>query len=84
MSEPTNLAVRRFEAASYPEDLRPTDALHAALAEVASDDLRHVIVCVSRKTDDTSSAYRYFQAGTYDAAGQVGLLRLIQDQILDL
>lgn len=84
MSEPINLAVRRFDAASFPEELQPTDALHAALAEVVNDDLRHIIVCVARKTDNSGCAYRYFQAGDYDAAGQVGLLRLIQDQILDL
>ena len=78
------LAARRFDRADYPEQMQPLDALHAALRDIEPGEARHIIVCMAKRMDDGGSESRYFQGGDYDAAGQVGLLRLIQDRILGL
>lgn len=81
-SDPVSFQKAKWDKARHPDELRPRDALLAALEETEGDDLKHIVVCVAAKTEDNAARYRFFQAGAYDAAGQVGLLRLIQDQIL--
>lgn len=73
------VAVRRFENANEPTDIKPVDALEAARKYVleADDDDRpeHIIVILGRmsKETDSGSATHFFQAGNYRYHAQIGL-----------
>ncbi len=67
---------RRWRKDADPSRHDPREALHAALREIPEGEARHIIVCVSARDDDGATMTRFFQAGDYDCAGQIGLLTL--------
>lgn len=79
MTEPIDLAAKRFEKSTNPKDNAPMVALHAALqwikeCEEEGMPVEHVIVVTGRTAEDGGSSARYFQTGKYPYHAQLGLI----------
>lgn len=69
------LAARRFDKSVEAKDISLVAALEAAKKAVSETEYDHVIILLGKSfPDDASSHARFFQAGTYAAHAQEGLI----------
>jgi hypothetical protein len=76
MGEPIDLADVRWRRDSKPNSHEPTEALRAALRDIQSGEIDplHLIVVIGAETDNGKTRTAYYQAGSYNHHGQLGLL----------
>ena len=75
-SMPLNLGAARFARADATNQVDPADALEAALAAIRSGELnpQHAIVLIAEPTERGAVTTRFYQGGSYNNHGQLGLL----------
>ena len=85
MSEVADLSARRWAANGDPEAQSPLTALAEARRQLEAGEIEaeHVIIIYGHIDESGASQTGYFQAGTFNEFGQVGLvqrgLRLISE-----
>jgi hypothetical protein len=75
VSDPVDLAARRWDGMTDPKEHKPADALRAALRDIeAGLEPKHLIVVLAYYNDDGNGSTRFYQAGTYELHARLGLL----------
>lgn len=84
MSDIVQLGARRFDPNSETKDTKPRDALLAALEAIDSGEIEaaHVIVCVGHRDENGYHTDHFYQGGTFNNFGQLGLLHTIAERFL--
>ena len=68
------LARKRWERKSSPQDHGPREALEAALDAFEKEQPDHVIVVFGKTCEEKGDRTHFFQAGSYSHHGQLGLI----------
>lgn len=81
MGETVNLDTARWRAKRSPNDHKPVEALRAALHAIESGEVDplHIVVCIAGGSEEGGVKTSYYQAGTYNHHGQLGLLAATSD-----
>ncbi len=77
-----DLSSKRWDCEDDPAKHKPAEALHAALRAI-DDDVVHVLVLFASKGDSGGVNGCWYQAGSYNLHGQLGMLNLAATQLIE-